>query len=112
MAERQTIELPLDDLATFCRRWRICELALFGSAARTDFGPHSDVDLLATFADDADWSLLDGVRMSQELEQLLGRPVDLISRRAVERSTNQLRRDEILAGAHVIYRTPETQHAT
>lgn len=99
--------LPLDALADFCRRWKIRELALFGSALRDDFGPDSDIDLLATFADDVQWSLLDSVRMSEELEQLLGRKIDLISRRALERSANRTRRDAILAGARVIYTDPE-----
>lgn len=112
MAERRAITLPLDDLASFCRRWKIAELALFGSATRDDFRPDSDIDLLATFAADADWSLLDSVRMTQELEQLLGRPVDLISRRAIERSANRMRRDEILRTARVIYHAPERLYAT
>lgn len=111
MADQSAITLPLVELASFCRRWKIAELALFGSASRDDFRPDSDIDLLATFADDADWGLLDGVRMTQELEQLLGRPVDLISRRAIERSANRLRRDAILASARVIYHAPEPTHA-
>ncbi len=102
-----TFSLPIEALADFCRRWRISELALFGSALRDDFRPESDIDLLATFDPDARWGLLDSVRMSEELEQLLGRKVDLISRRALERSTNSARRDTILASARVIYTAPE-----
>lgn len=97
------LNVPDDVLSQFCQRWRIVELALFGSALRDDFGPDSDVDLLATFADDAGWSLLDHIRMQQDLATLLRRPVDLVSRRALERSTNPLRRREILDKSRTIY---------
>jgi len=99
----QDLELPVDKLADFCRRWKIVELALFGSAVRDDYGPESDIDLLARFADDAAWSILDHVRMEDELEALLGRQVDLVSRDAVERSRNWIRRNAILSSAQVIY---------
>lgn len=91
------------DLAAFCLRWKIAELAVFGSALREDFGADSDVDLLVTFAPDADWSLLDHVRMQEELAQLLGRPADLVSRRAIERSPNPIRKRAILGSARTVY---------
>jgi predicted nucleotidyltransferase len=91
------------NLAGFCRRWQIVELALFGSGQRGDLRPDSDVDLLVTFAPTATWSLLDQVQMQSELAELLGRPVDLVSRRAIERSANPLRKREILGTARPIY---------
>jgi predicted nucleotidyltransferase len=94
--------LPLAELRLFCRHWKISELALFGSALRDDFGPASDIDLLASFEPDAGWSLLDHVRMEEELADLLGYPVDLLSRRAVEQSANPLRRQAILETARVV----------
>ena len=97
------LRLPTRGLAAFCRRWKIEELAIFGSALREDFGPESDVDLLARFAPDAQWSLLDHVRMEDELAALLGRPVDLVCRDAVEQSRNWIRREAILSSARVIY---------
>ncbi|MCI0420639.1 MAG: hypothetical protein L0312_15670 [Acidobacteria bacterium] len=51
----------------------------------------------------AEWSLLDHVQMEQELAGLLGRNIDLLSRRAVEHSHNWLRRREILNTAEVVY---------
>lgn len=92
-----------DQLADFCRRWQITELALFGSVLRDDFGPDSDVDMLVTFAPSADWSLLDHIRMEEELASLLGRKVDLVSRRAIDRSENWIRRKEIQRTAQVVY---------
>jgi uncharacterized protein len=90
-------------LETFCSRWQITEFALFGSVLREDFRPESDIDVLVTFAEDAPWSLIDEVRMIDELEALLGRKVDLVSRRAVETSHNWIRRQNILGTAEVIY---------
>ena len=87
----------------FCRRWRIQELALFGSALREDFGADSDVDLLVTFTPEAAWSLLDHIQMQTELSELLGRPVDLVSRRAIEGSANPIRKREILTNARTVY---------
>jgi hypothetical protein len=92
-----------DQIADFCHRWKIIELALFGSVLRDDFGPDSDFDMLVTFAADAEWSLLDHFRMEQELEALLRRKVDLVSRRAIERSKNWIRRKEILSTAQTVY---------
>jgi hypothetical protein len=104
MNEQQTsIHLPMEALADFCRRWKITELALFGSMERGNFRSNSDIDLLATFAPDANWSLLDHFRMENELTEILGREADLYSRSAVEQSPNWIRRREILSTARVIY---------
>ncbi|MBA7657928.1 MAG: nucleotidyltransferase [Calditrichaeota bacterium] len=97
------IEIPQDEIADFCRRWKITELALFGSVLREDFGPESDIDVLVSFVPDPPWTLLDQVRMQNELEQILGRPVDLLTREGIERSRNQFRRKEILTSARVVY---------
>ena len=99
----QKIDIFQDQIAGFCRRWQISELALFGSVLRDDFGPGSDVDVLVTFVPDTKWSLLDHVRMEQELAGLLGCRVDLLTKRAVERSPNWMLRREILSTAEVIY---------
>ncbi len=97
------IRLPEDKIKDFSDRWKISELALFGSVLRDDFRPDSDIDLLVTFSPDADWSLFDHVQMQQELANILGRRVDLVSKRAIERSQNWIRRREILETAKIIY---------
>ena len=79
------------------------ELALFGSALRDDFGPKSDVDLLVSFAEDARPTLFDMVEMQQELESMLDRKVDLVSRRGIETSRNYLRRNAILSSAQSVH---------
>lgn len=97
------IPLPHDRLSSFCRQWKITEFALFGSVLRDDFGPDSDVDVMVSFAPDANWSLFDHVEMRDELAAMLGRKVDLLSRNAVEQSHNPIRRRAILESAEVIH---------
>ncbi len=100
------LDIDRERLASFCVRWRILELDLFGSALRDDFGPGSDVDLLAVYAPDARITLFDEALMEEELEALFGRPVDLLSRRAVEESPNWIRRQAILESAEPLYVAP------
>lgn len=57
----------------------VAHLSLFGSTARGEGGPSSDVDLAATFSDDSRLTALDFVGVMQRLEQILGVPVDLVS---------------------------------
>jgi uncharacterized protein len=95
--------VPRVALARFCQRWRITELALFGSVLRPDFRPDSDIDLLVTFAPDAAWSGWDLVTIEAELATLFGRKVDLVERAAVERSENWIRRRHILTHAEPLY---------
>ena len=71
-------------------------LRLFGSAARGEEGPESDLDFLVDFAPDR--SLVDHVALKQELEDLLGREVDVVS----ERALHPLMKDEICREAVVL----------
>ena len=64
--------IPKDEIAAFCGRWQIRELALFGSALRDDFGPESDIDLLVTFESEARWTLFDQVAMQENLRGFSG----------------------------------------
>ena len=99
------VRIPIDreKIVAFCQRWKITELAFFGSVLRDDFRPESDVDVLVTFAPGAEWSLFDHVAIEEELSALLGRKVDLVSRRAIERSSNWIRRKAILETAEPYY---------
>jgi predicted nucleotidyltransferase len=94
---------PADRIAELCHHWKIAQLSIFGSALRDDFRPDSDIDLLVRFKPDAEWSLLDQARMERELEELLGRKVDLVSHAAIEKSPNWIRRKEILESSRPIY---------
>lgn len=97
------IAIDRERIAEFCRRWKIVEFSLFGSVLRDDFRPDSDVDVLVSFASDARWSLFDVGHMEEELERLFGRKVDLVERRAVERSENYIRRRHILQHHEPVY---------
>jgi predicted nucleotidyltransferase len=95
--------ISTETVAAFCQRWRVNELALFGSVLRQDFDRDSDIDILISFDQNAAWSLIDLVRMQEELETLLGRDVDLVERRAVGKSRNYIRRKHILSTAEPLY---------
>lgn len=98
------------DLAQLCRKWCVVELALFGSVLRDDFRPDSDIDLLVTFSPDARWGLFAESQMADEFGSLLGRPVDLVDRRAVERSNNWIRRTDILSTARTVFKAQVATH--
>ena len=98
-------EIPHEEFAAYCNRWRVTELALFGSVLREDFGPESDVDVLVCLGADARPTLLDMARMQDELSRILGRQVDLVERVAIEASRNYIRRDAILRSAETVYAT-------
>jgi predicted nucleotidyltransferase len=55
----------------------VMRLRLFGSVARGEAGPGSDVDLIAEIDAEADFSLIDHVRLEYRLAELLGRPVEI-----------------------------------
>lgn len=97
------ISIDRKKIAKFCHRWKITELALFGSVLRDDFRLDSDVDVLVPFSPDAEWSLLDHIEMEEDLSVILGYKVDLVSRRAIEHSENWIRRKAILETAESYY---------
>lgn len=99
------VNLPKDEIAEFCHKWQIKEFAVFGSVLRDDFRADSDLDVLVTFDPKAQWTLFDHVDMQDELAVLLGRSVDLVSRRGIERSQNHIRRRAILDSARIVYAT-------
>ncbi len=100
---KPNIEIPREEIAAFCRKWKIEELSLFGSALREDFRPDSDVDVLVRFSPEAHWGLFDLMRMEEELKTIFGREVDLVERSSVEQSRNYIRRKAILNNLEMIY---------
>ncbi|MBE9141361.1 nucleotidyltransferase domain-containing protein [Nodosilinea sp. LEGE 07088] len=102
----QRLSLAPEAIAHFCEKWQIIELSLFGSILRDNFRPAgdhpSDVDFLYVSAPEARYGFK-FFDMQSELEQLLNRKVDLISKRGLEASRNPLRRQVILESAQVIY---------
>jgi hypothetical protein len=71
-------------LASLCQSYRVRELSVFGSAARGEMRPDSDVDLLVEFLPGAEVDLVDHAGLMLDLSRLLGRSVDLVSKRALK----------------------------
>jgi len=94
------IETDRERLAEFCRKWRVKELSIFGSALRGDFGPDSDVDVLVELEEDPPWDAFDWVDMTDALRDIFGRDVDLVDKAAIR---NPFRRHNILRTRQVIY---------
>ena len=97
------LKMPQDQIEAYCRKWKIKELSFFGSVLRKDLKPDSDVDVLVSFFPEAQHSLFDHVEMQNELQDILKRKVDLITRKAVEQSKNYIRRKAILESAEPYY---------
>lgn len=94
------IPVPIKKISDFCIRWDVVEFSLFGSILREDFNQDSDVDVLVTFAPNAEISLFDLVKMEIELKELFGRDVDLVEKASLN---NPYRSRVILQTAQQIY---------
>nr|WP_242026442.1 nucleotidyltransferase family protein [Limnothrix sp. FACHB-881] len=97
------IHIPQQALIAFCQKWQIQEFSFFGSVLRDDFRPDSDIDVMVSFEDSSTWGILELVQMKRELQTLLGREVDLLTKKSIEQSHNWIRRKEILETAQVAY---------
>jgi len=85
-------------LAELCRKYGIAELSVFGSVARGDAQPGSDVDLLYVRAPGNDLGM-SYFALQEDLEKLFGRPVDLVSKDGLHRVI----RDQVLSDAQILY---------
>jgi len=82
-----------------CRRYKVRELSLFGSAITKDFNSASDIDLLVEFEPEAQVGFITLSRMQRELSAILHRPVDLIPKGGLK----PMIRDAVLSSAKVLY---------
>ncbi len=96
---RLSLDLHEPLLADFCRRWKVSELAVFGSALRDDFRSDSDVDLLVEFEPGTAVGFVALSRMQRELATLLRRPVDLVPKQGLKPAI----REAVLASAEIVY---------
>jgi predicted nucleotidyltransferase len=85
-------------LAELCRKYGIAELSVFGSVARGEARPDSDVDLLYVRVPGNDLGM-SYFALQEDLEELFGRPVDLVAKDSLHRVI----RDQVLADAQVLY---------
>lgn len=93
------IEIADEVLADLCRRYQVKALYVFGSAARNEMRPDSDVDLLVELQPDHSISLFRFWDLEEELAALLGRKVDLVSKGGL----NRHRAPYILRDARLLY---------
>jgi hypothetical protein len=95
----------LDELETrlrpFCKKHHIRRLEVFGSAARGQAAPGSDVDLLVTLDEPVSTGAL--LEMAGEAEEVVGAPVDFVLRSSLEKSHNRSARDYIFSNAICVY---------
>jgi len=96
------LNLDMPRLVALCRRYGVVKLEAFGSTARGDAGTDSDVDLLVTY-DSSHRSGFEFVALQQELEALVGRHVDLLTRASVEKSPNKYFRRFALQHTEPVY---------
>ncbi len=93
------INLPMEDITAFCKRYHVRELALFGSAAKGKLRKGSDIDLLVEFEPDAQVGFITLSRMQRELSDLIHRKVDLVPKGGLK----PILRQDILSTIKVLY---------
>ena len=82
---KYAIKIPFDEISVFCKKWQVSQLSLFGSVLRPDFDHNSsDVDVLIEFLPGVSWGW-EISTMRDELKSIFKRPVDLVSKRAIEK---------------------------
>lgn len=100
MPERRLpVDLPLDEIAEYSRANHIVRLAVFGSAARGELTPESDIDFLVTFEPEAPIGLIAYARIMRELGDIVGRRVDMVTPNALKPRI----KDSILNSAIEVY---------
>ena len=101
---RPDFTIPVEPLQSLCQHWQIIEIALFGSVLRDDFNADSDIDILVTFAENARITFFNLDEIERQFGILFNnRPVDVVTKNAIEHSRNPIRRQNILNNAQIIY---------
>ena len=86
-------------LADLCHRYGVRELSLFGSAARGEMRPDSDLDFLVEFLPDTEIDLVDYAGFMLDLSKLLGRKVDVVTKTG----SKPLIRASVIQEARLLY---------
>lgn len=95
------VDKMVEQIGLLCRKYSVKELYVFGSALREDFGPGSDIDLAVVFSRKGVAGSFDQYfDFKTELEQLLGRPIDLVCAAGVR---NSVFRQELDQTKRLIY---------
>lgn len=94
------IELPMQKIEEFCRKYGVEEFSLFGSVLRDDFGPDSDVDVMLKFKAGFGFTFDNTPEIYDELEGIFDRPVDVVEKGQIQ---NPFRRHAIMSSYRVVY---------
>ena len=97
------LPIPRDAIAAFCRKHGIRKFSLFGSVLRDDFGPESDVDVVAEFRPEARFGLFELVDMQDELSAIVGRKAEIFEFRALR----PWMREEVAKSMEVFYESSD-----
>ncbi|NES01349.1 MAG: DNA polymerase subunit beta [Symploca sp. SIO1B1] len=97
------LNVTREECIDFCKQNQIQELSVFGSVIREDFTKTSDIDFLVVFDPKIKLSLMNLVNIQYQLEDKIGRKIDLIEKRSIEKSNNWIRRKNVLDTAIIIY---------
>jgi len=100
MVANARIQLPLQQIEAFCRKYGVQEFSLFGSVLRDDFGPGSDVDVMLKFAPGHGFTFENTPDIQDDLIAIFGRPVDVIEKGRIR---NPIRRQSIMNSYQVVY---------
>jgi uncharacterized protein len=96
-------DLPSEIRSNIIPHFQISSMWIFGSAIRDDYSEKSDIDLVVEFMPGARITLLTLVSLQTDLEKVLGRKVDLITRKAIDDFMNPIMRQEVLSTMVRIY---------
>jgi len=99
VSETVKINLPLDAIREYCASQPIQRLSVFGSAARNELTPESDIDLLVEYEPEASVSLFDMGGHLMDFQDIVKRKVDLVTPKGL----CPYIRDDVLDTARQIY---------
>jgi predicted nucleotidyltransferase len=94
------LQLPMEQIEAFCRKYAVDEFSLFGSILRDDFGPDSDVDVMLRFQPGYGFTFENTPDIQDDLQAIFGRSVDVIEKGRIR---NPFRRAAIMNSYRVVY---------
>ncbi|HWA07559.1 MAG TPA: nucleotidyltransferase domain-containing protein [Ignavibacteria bacterium] len=92
-----------EKIQKFCKKWKINELSLFGSYITERFDSQSDIDVLIDYDLSLQYGFFELIEMKNELEDIYGREIDLLTRNGIEKSRNIFRKNSILNNLQRVY---------
>jgi len=92
-----------EKIAKLCKKWGIKEFSFFGSFLTDKFNENSDVDVLVSFNENTSYGFFELFDIKKDIEGILGKEVDLLTKRGVLQSKNYIRSKSILGNCKLVY---------